>query len=137
MSEYVTVSMTLPKRLYRRARDFAREHRRSTDDLVADALELILPPGPQEAVEPAEDTEAAVQREMEAFVSLHPTLKAQYLGRYVAVLDGRLIDHDADQAALYRRISARYPGRFVWLSPVEEEPLATFHVRSPRIDPLS
>ncbi len=76
-------------------------------------------------------------REMEAYIALHPALKANYMGQHVAILDGQLIDHDSDPAALYERIAARYPDRFVWLTAVEEEPLATVKFRSPRIAPQS
>lgn len=74
-------------------------------------------------------------REMEAYVALHPSLKEDYLGQHVAILDGQLIDHDADPAALYQRIVARYGHRFVWMTAVEEEPLTTLVFRSPRIIP--
>jgi len=74
-----------------------------------------------------------VMREMEAYITLHPALKAAYMGQHVAILDGQLIDHDSDPAALYERIAARYPDRFVWLTAVEEKPLATLRFRSPRI----
>jgi hypothetical protein len=72
---------------------------------------------------------------MEAYVALHPALKADYFGQHVAILDGKLVDHDADPAALYQRVVARYPSRFVWMTAVEEEPLTTLTFRSPRIAP--
>lgn len=74
---------------------------------------------------------------MDAYVALHPSLKANYFGEHVAILEGQLVDHDPDPAALYQRIAAQYPDRFVWLTVVEEEPLTTLAFRSPRIVPQS
>lgn len=133
MSEYVTVS--IPEALLKRARKLARTRRRPVDAVIAELLDGALPPGDDPF--PAGHEEAAVAREMEAYVALHPALVSDYIGQYVAILDGRLIDHDADPAALYQRINTRYPDRFVWLTRVEDEPLTTLAFRSPRIVPQS
>jgi hypothetical protein len=99
-------------------------------ELLDDALPAAEEPSPAGAEE-----DAAIAREMEAYVALHPALKAEYFGQHVAILDGRLIDADADPAALYQRVTTRYPDRFVWLTVVEKEPLTTLTFRSPRIMP--
>lgn len=132
MSEYVTV--TIPEALLRRAKKLARVRRRPVDVVIAELLDRALP---DEASSVANAEDEAVMREMEAYIALHPALKANYMGQHVAILDGQLIDHDSDPAALYGRIAARYPDRFVWLAAVEEEPLATVKFRSPRIAPQS
>ena len=132
MTDYVTVS--IPEALLNRARTLARARRRPVDAVIAELLDGALPAAEQPpSSEVAE--EAAVRREMEAYVALHPALKVDYYGQHVAILDGRLVDHDADPAALYQRIVARYPDRFVWLTAVEDEPLTTLVFRSPRIVP--
>ena len=132
MAEYVTVS--IPEALVHRARKLARVRRRPVDTVIAELLDEALPPA-EEAAIPSEADEAAITREMEAYVALHPSLKANYLGQYVAILDGQLVDHDGDPSALYQRIVARYGDRFVWLTAVEEEALTTLVFRSPRIVP--
>ncbi len=134
MAEYVTVS--IPEALVHRARKLARVRHRPVDTVIAELLDEALPPA-EEATIPSEADEAAITREMEAYVALHPSLKADYFGQHVAILDGQLIDHDADPAALYQRIVARYGERFVWMAAVEEEPLTTLVFRSPRILPQS
>ena len=132
MVEYVTVS--IPEALLHRARKLARVRRRRVDTVIAELLDEALPPAKEAAI-PSEADEAAITREMEAYVALHPSLKANYLGQYVAILDGQLVDHDGDPSALYQRIVARYGDRFVWLTAVEEEALTTLVFRSPRIVP--
>ena len=52
-------------------------------------------------------------------------LSDKYLGQYVAVYRGELIDHDVDQVALYLRVKEQYPGEFIWIAPVGEAPEET------------
>ena len=87
----------------------------------------------QEDDQPAELDEAPTP-EMQAYLALHPMLKEKYLGQYVAIYQGKLIDHDPDHEALYIRIDAEYPDEFVWISLVEEEAIPTLIFRSPRIE---
>lgn len=130
MSEYVSVS--IPESLARRARELARARRRPLDAVIAEVLDEALPPG-QPSSEPVDSEDAAVAREMEAYAALHHTLRESYSGQHVAILDGQLVDHDRNPEALYQRIITRHPDRFVWLTKVEDEPLATLRFRSPRL----
>lgn len=132
MAEFVTVS--IPEALLGRAKKLARVQRRPVDVVIAELLDGALPPDEQPAAAVADD-DAAIRREMEAYISLHPALKADYMGQHVAILDGRLVDHDSNPVSLYERIAARYPDRFVWMTAVEEEPITTLVFRSPRIVP--
>ena len=58
-------------------------------------------------------------------------IKNKYLGQHIAILNGQLIDVDEDYGALYERIDAQYPDRFVWMAAVEDEPMPTLVFRSP------
>ena len=80
------------------------------------------------------ETDDVATPEMQAYIALHPLLKKQYFGEYVAIYQNKLIDHDRDHEALYQRIDAQYPDEFVWISPVEEEAIPTLVFRSPRIE---
>lgn len=75
----------------------------------------------------------AINREGAAYRRLHPELKQKYLGQYVAVHGGKLVDHDSNQVDLYLRVEARYPGEFVWIAPVQEEPEEVYVIHSPRL----
>ena len=66
--------------------------------------------------------EAAMLREEAAFRRLHPSLYKQHPGKFVAIFHEQLIDSDADQSTLYRRVRQQYPGEFVWIAPVRENP---------------
>lgn len=126
MVEQVTIS--IPQTLYRRARELALARNQPVDAVLAEVLDEALPPD----VAPEVDA-VAVEREMQAYIALHPMLKQKYLGQHVAIYGGQLIDVDADYGALYTRIDAQYPDTFVWLATVEEEPIRTLVFRSPRI----
>ena len=85
--------------------------------------------------EPIEDTHraAAMHREETAFRKLHPSLYPHYAGKYVAIYNEQLIDSDADQVALYRRVRQQHPGEFVWIAPMQESPDEVLVFRSPRL----
>lgn len=126
ISEYITVSMTLPKRLYRRAAALAQEQNRQVDALVAEALEEAIP-----AVYVSPDR-PLMEQEQAAYERLRPSLLETHDGQYVAIHGGELVDADVDQMALARRIIATYPGRVVHIRLVGREPEPDLHFRSPR-----
>lgn len=49
-----------------------------------------------------------LDREIAAYEKQHPILKQTYLGQWVAIHQGQLVDHDPDGPSLYRRIRANY-----------------------------
>lgn len=128
MTEQITI--TIPQTLYRRARELARKRNRPVADVLIDALDQVLPMDVSPVVN---DEDASVEREMNAYIAMHPALKANYMGQHVAIYKGELIDVDADYGALYARIDAQYPGEFVWLATVKEEAMPTLVFRSPRL----
>jgi len=81
----------------------------------------------------------AMRREEKAYWLLYPKLREKYLGKYVAIHQEELVDHDEDQLELYLRIREKYGKEFVMITPVNEkaqEEVYTF--RSPRlIEPLN
>jgi hypothetical protein len=117
--------------LYRRAKRLADIRHQEVSDVIIDVLEDALPAVDViEELEP--ETERAMQREMAAYIALHPELKENFLGKSVAIYQGQLVDVDDDYGELYKRIRSKYPDVFVWLTTVREEPIRTIHMRSPR-----
>lgn len=130
----MSVQINLPAELYARVRQIAERKQQDVDQVIADLLD--------EAVASAEDadmsrTEAkrdpAVEREKRAYIAMHPTLVQDYLGKYVAIHGGELVDFDDDFSALLKRIERAYPNTFVWLTKVGPEPIRTIVHRSPRL----
>ncbi len=132
MSKQVT--LTIPNELYQRAWAAAQLSNRSVSDVLVAAIALEEPAA---AAKPAvEDAlHLAMKREEAAFRHLHPQLQKALRGRYVAIYEGQLVDHDADQVALYLRVKAQYGKAFVWIAPVLAEPEEVYVTRSPRFVP--
>ncbi len=131
MTEQVTV--TLSSDLSERVRQLAKQHEQDIIAIVETILREHLPDnvGAQAWIDLSEPDEA-VEREMKAYIELHPMLKEKYFGKHVAIYGGKLVDYDNSFDTLYDRIAQAYPDEFVWMSRVEEEPIQTFVVRSPR-----
>ena len=72
--------------------------------------------------------------EIEAFRTMHDDLLARYRGRYVAVHDGRVVDHDANRRALYLRIRARFGETPVLIRQVTDQAEREWVVLSPRLE---
>lgn len=133
MAEYVSVS--IPETLYRRAHELARARRQPTDAIIKEALEQLLTTRQlvDAAVPPVAD-ETAMAYEIAAYEAMHSGLMAAYLGEYVAVLGGKLVDHDADETTLLRRVESQYPDRVVLLKRVLPMPEPELRIRSPKLE---
>ena len=121
MSKQVT--LTIPNGLYHRAQRIAQSRQQDVADVLVEAIVL----------EEENGEETAVDREEAAFRRLHPELRQQYAGQYVAIYDGELVDHDADQVALFLRMRQRFPNQFVWIAPVRQTAEEIYQMRSPRL----
>jgi len=130
MSNYVTIS--IPEPLYRRAHELARLSQKTVDAVIAEALEGAFPAFD---VNPERDQ---MDEEQAAYARLRESLLMTHEGQYVAIHGGELVDADVDQAALLRRIDARFPNDVVHLRRVTREPDRELRIYSPRlIRPLS
>ncbi len=130
------ITMTISDTLFTRAKQLTQIRKAASEDELVDLLEQILASAELDEEETLVDEDPEVEREMQAYIAMHPLLKKTHFGKHVAVYDGRLIDTDDDYDALTRRIDAQYPDRFVWISKVAEEPIKTFVFRSPRLEQI-
>ena len=69
-----------------------------------------------------------IYEEAERFRAKHAELLTQYAGRYIAMLDGVVIDDDADLTTLHNRIRAQYGDETILITPVNTEPIQIFKV---------
>lgn len=125
--------ITLPDEVYEQAQQLANETAQAVERVVSNLVEQTLAPFPSHPQRPA------MLRETAVFERLHPQLKAHYLGQYVAITKGELVDHDGDGVALLHRIRVAYPNQVVLCRKVEETAVVELHFRSPRFEyePLS
>lgn len=75
-----------------------------------------------------------MQREMQAFAKLHAELLRAYPNEFVAIHQGRLLDHDRDQLALFQRVDKRYPNVAVLIKLVQDDLEEVYTFRSPRLE---
>lgn len=118
----------------------------STVILQTELMKQLEQVATEQAVMPDEVLETAVRTylrqlerekikaEAEAFRSMHPELAEKYLGQYVAIHDGQVVDHDQDFQSLHSRIRKRFGRQPVLLRRVEVEPESVWTFRSPRFE---
>ena len=88
-------------------------------------------PLPMAGGSPFEREFAAFEREVAAFERLLPALLESQEGNYVAVLDGQVIDADADEFALARRMLRTHRGQFVLIRRVSHDQPPEDYLESP------
>ena len=129
------ITLNLDETVYERARLLAQSQRGDIAKVLAKWLEDTLP-APEQGDVPnvgIQGDDAAVDREMQAYIAMHPHLMQKYRNQYVAIQNGELVDHDERFDALLTRIDAAYPNQFVWLTKVEDQPIRELTFRSPRL----
>jgi hypothetical protein len=67
-----------------------------------------------------------------AFETQYPQLLQNYSQEYVAIYQGKLVDHDSDHIQLVRRIQQHFPGQIVLIRQVTEQPATSLNLGSPR-----
>ena len=82
------------------------------------------------------ETRRKIQREDNAFCAMHAELWGRYPDQYVAVYRGKVVDHDPDQLALFRRVEERYPDVPVLIRQVTPEHEEVYTFRSPQVNEL-
>jgi post-segregation antitoxin (ccd killing protein) len=119
-----TVAIGLDQRTALELGQLARERAMDPSALANEAIRAYLRSAARDDMD----------QEAEAFRRLHPDMLATIPGQYAAVYRGQLVDHDADQLALYQRIEARFQGLPVLIRQVRPEVEQTIMVHSPRIE---
>lgn len=129
------VTLHLSETVYKRARLLAHAQREDIAKVLAKWLEETLPAAEQGGMPniDIQGDDAAVDREMQAYIAMHPRLLQKYRNQYVAIHNGELVDYDEEFDALLARIDAAYPNQFVWLTKVEDQPMRELTFRSPRL----
>ncbi len=78
-----------------------------------------------------------IQAESAAFVELHNQLLTKFLGDYVAIHNGEVVDHDSDVRTLHLRIRKRFGQAPVLLRQVTPEvEQRDLIFRSPKLEPM-
>lgn len=86
----------------------------------------------REHLEQLEDQK--LKAEIQAFERMHPQLVKQYLGQFVAVHEGQIVDADVDFEALFLRLEKRLGDVPVLIRPVSVEPTPELRAPGPRLE---
>lgn len=70
----------------------------------------------------------------EAFRKALPSLLETDRGRFVAISNGQIVDRDADEFALVKRVARRFPDARVRIQRVVEGGLQEFHIDTPEFE---
>ena len=130
MTQQVTIS--IPKSLYQRVRTLASTQNKPVNGVLETAVALA-----EAAADPGMAQAAAMAQEEAAYRAMHDELVAHHRGEYVAIYQGKLIDHDQNELALLKRLDQAYPDQVVLMKQVNPLPEPELRFRSPRLLPDS
>jgi len=108
----VVPTVTIEPELYRRVAEAAQKEKTGVEQVLHMALRRYL----------WELARRKIGEESTIYRRRHAELKKQYLGEYIAMVDGEVVDHDRDFQALRQRVSQRYGRTPVMMTLVEDEP---------------
>ena len=97
--------------LYQRLEQVASVQKASPDDVFAEAVRRYL----------WQLDRRKISEESQIYQQRHAELRPLYLGQFIAMRDGQVVDHDADFAALRGRIWQRYGETPIMIRLVETE----------------
>jgi metal-responsive CopG/Arc/MetJ family transcriptional regulator len=117
-------TVTIPDQVLAELMPMLEQEGKDIGDLVAEALRRYL----------WEARERKIDQEMTAYRAMHGELKQRFLGAYVAIHIGELVDHDTDRSALSSRVRRKYGNVVVLILPVQDEPEREFLMLSPRLE---
>ncbi len=118
----ISEQVLVPDHVLTELKPIAEQEHKDLEDLVNEVLQRYI----------WQARERKIDREMEAYRAMHVELKQKFLGRYVAIHDGQVVDHDSDRRALSKRVRREYGNTAVLITPVEDTPEREFLVLTPR-----
>lgn len=125
-----TVKITIPDQLYRHVAQTAEAMRQTVDQVLSEHVIETFQPFPSLHVSA---NRSVMLREVNAYEAMHPELVKQFLGQFVAIYQGKLVDHDVDEDSLMKRRQRDYASKVVLVRRVESEASRELVLRSPRL----
>ena len=107
-------TIELPRRLINPLQQLATEQGSSVEKVIENALTDYL----------RQQRHQQLLEEMERFRAQHEQLKEQYLGQFIGMYNGRILDHDSDGGNLYKRLRQQHgdlPILIVEVTPIPEQ----------------
>jgi Arc/MetJ family transcription regulator len=126
--EALAPRLVIEPQLYDRVAQAANEHKIGMDRLLTEAIRRYL----------WELDRKKISEESLTYQRRHAELKAHYLGEYIAMCDGQVVDHDPNVAVLRQRVHQRLGRKPVMITLVEEvaeRPLVRHGFRTETVQP--
>lgn len=124
----IQVVLDVPDDIYEQVEKLAVTTERDIADVLLETIARTFSPFP---VDP---NRSVMNQNVETYRELHAELVMTHLGQFVAICDGRLIDHDPDPVSLLQRVRTQYPEKVVLRRKVESVPEHQLQIRHPRIE---
>lgn len=103
-------SIAVETELFDRMEKAAKEHRANVNDMLDKAIRQYL----------WDLDRRKISEESKIYRQRHPDLKEQYLGQYVAMHAGQVVDHDPNFPALRQRVRQKFGNTPVMITLVED-----------------
>jgi predicted transcriptional regulator len=117
MSDNIQLRPDLSERLQKNA----YQSQKSVSELVNEAVEQYLHTQQRQIID----------REIEAYIQLHPTLWRTIPNHWVAIHNGEVVDQDSDRISLNGRVRAKYGQTPVLIRQVQKDVNPEILVRTP------
>jgi predicted transcriptional regulator len=105
-------TITVEPEIYEQLEAVAEEKQAKTEQIAEEALKRYL----------WEQNNQKISRESALYREQHSEIKKQFLGKFIAMHQGQIVDHDSDFQILFKRIRERFGNTAVMITNVEEEP---------------
>ena len=122
----IQVTFDVPENIYHEVEQLAQETQRTVDHVLE---EIVIRSFPPLYVSP---DRPKMLREVAAFEAMHAELWEKYPNEFVAVYQGKVIDHDLDEIVLIDRVRAIYPDEVIMVDKVLPQLQREIVFRSPR-----
>lgn len=117
-------TITIDPDLYKRIESIARREHASLPQMLETALRRYI----------WELDRRKISEEAAAYRHQHATLKKNYLGEYIAMRDGEVVDHDRDFHALRQRVRQKFQHIPVMITLVGDSPEQIISRRGFRVE---
>lgn len=94
----------------------ARQQQASVEEIIEELIDRYL----------REQRHSQLLQEMDRFRQQHSQLLHQYRGTYIGMLDGQVLDSDADGGALHTRLTRQYGAEPILIVQVTDQPEQEF-----------
>lgn len=122
-------TIELPQEIYDAVCRQADAQQKSPDTLVAEWVSVHL----DVAKTDKDEGLVAFEREIDAFERLKPTLLEKYVGQYVAIHQGEVVDSGENKLDVSRRVREQYGPASYYVELVTPDGPLTVRMPSPRV----